>query len=113
MKWPFRTTRSPMTKREIIRIVLEGKQPPYVPWSMGFTLEAKARLLEHYRCGDIETPLDNHLLKLRQDIGFCDPLDDDRYRDVFGVTWDRTIDKDIGNVEGQVRGWHGFLTCPV
>ncbi len=91
-----------MTKREIIRMVLEGKRPPYVPWSMGFTLEAKAKLLDHYRCGDIETPLDNHLLKLGQDIGFFDPLGDDRYRDVFGVTWDRTIDKDIGNVEGQV-----------
>ncbi len=91
-----------MTKREIIRMVLKGKRPPYVPWSMGFTLEAKAKLLEHYRCGDIETPLDNHLLKLGQDIGFFDPLGDDRYRDVFGVTWDRTIDKDIGNVEGQV-----------
>lgn len=91
-----------MTKREIIRMVLEGKRPPYVPWSMGFTLEAKAKLRDHYRCEDIETPLDNHLLKLGQDIGLFDPLGDDRYRDVFGVTWDRTIDKDIGNVEGQV-----------
>ncbi len=91
-----------MTKREIIRMVLEGKRPPYVPWSMGFTLEAKAKLRDHYRCEDIETPLDNHLLKLGQDIGFFAPLGDDRYRDVFGVTWDRTIDKDIGNVEGQV-----------
>lgn len=91
-----------MTKREVIRMVLEGQRPPYVPWSMGFTLEAKTKLREHYGCDDIEVPLDNHLVKLGQDIGFFDPLGDDRYRDVFGVTWDRTIDKDIGNVEGQV-----------
>jgi len=91
-----------MTKREVIRMVLDGERPPYVPWSMGLTLEAKAKLREHYGCDDIEVPLDNHLVKLGQDIGFFDTLGDDRYRDVFGVTWDRTIDKDIGNVEGQV-----------
>lgn len=91
-----------MTKRDVIRTVLEGNRPPYVPWSMGFTLEAKAKLQDHYGCDDIEVPLDNHLVKLGQDIGFFEPLDDNRFRDVFGVTWDRTIDKDIGNVEGQV-----------
>ncbi len=91
-----------MTKREVIRMVLDGERPPYVPWSMGFTLEAKAKLRERYGCDDIEVPLDNHLVKLGQDIGFFDALGDDRYRDVFGVTWNRTIDKDIGNVEGQV-----------
>jgi uroporphyrinogen decarboxylase len=69
---------------------------------MGFTLEAKAKLLDHYGCDDVEVPLDNHFVRLGQDIGFFDALGDDRYRDVFGVTWDRTIDKDIGNVEGQV-----------
>jgi uroporphyrinogen decarboxylase len=91
-----------MTKRDVVRMVVEGKRPPYVPWSMGFTLEAKVRLRDHFRCDDIETPLANHLVKLGQDIGFFERLGDDRYRDVFGVTWDRTIDKDIGNVEGQV-----------
>ena len=30
-----------MTKRDVVRLVLEGKRPPYVPWSMGFTKEAK------------------------------------------------------------------------
>jgi len=91
-----------MTKREIVRTVLEGNRPPYVPWSMGFTVEAKAKLVAHYGCDDIEAPLENHFVKLGQDIGFFEPLGDDRYRDLFGVTWDRTIDKDIGNVEGQV-----------
>ena len=91
-----------MDKRDVIRIALAGKRPPYVPWSMGFTLEAKAKLQAHYGCDDVEEPLDNHLLKLGSDIGFFDDLGDDRVRDVFGVTWDRSIDKDIGNVEGCV-----------
>lgn len=91
-----------MTKREVIRAVLEGRCPPYVPWQIGFTVEARAKLINHYGCEDIEIPLDNHFLKLGQDFGFFESLGNDRYRDVFGVTWDRTIDKDIGNVEGQV-----------
>ena len=91
-----------MTKRDVVRMVLEGKQPPYVPWSMGFTTEARAKLQAHYGCQDIEAPLDNHILKLGSDIGFFENLRHDRVRDVFGVTWDRSIDKDIGNVEGQV-----------
>jgi uroporphyrinogen decarboxylase len=42
------------------------------------------------------------LVKLGSDIGFFDELGANRFRDVFGVIWDRTIDKDIGNVEGVV-----------
>ncbi len=91
-----------MTQREVIRLVLKGKRPPYVPWSMGFTKEAKQKLSRHYGCDDLETSLENHLLKLGSDIGFFEPVDDCRVRDVFGVVWDRSIDKDIGNVEGCV-----------
>lgn len=90
------------TKRQVVRLALEGKRPPYVPWSMGFTKEAKAKLQQHYGCQDIEGPLENHLLRLGSDIGFFEDLGNDRVRDIFGVVWDRTIDKDIGNVEGQV-----------
>ena len=91
-----------MTKREVIRLLLQGKKPPYVPWSMGFTQEARAKLQCHYGCRDLEEPLQNHLLSLGSDIGFFSPLGDNRVRDVFGVVWDRSIDHDIGNVEGCV-----------
>src|SRR5512143_2916381 len=91
-----------MTKREVIRSVLEGRRPPYVPWSMGFTKEAREKLEEHYGSADLEGPLGNHLLKLGSDIGFFTDLGNNRVRDVFGVVWDRTIDKDIGNVDGLV-----------
>jgi len=69
---------------------------------MGFTKEAKEKLQQYYGCQDIEGPLENHLLRLGSDIGFFEDLGNDRVRDIFGVAWDRTIDKDIGNVEGQV-----------
>jgi len=91
-----------MNKRDVIRLVLEGKRPPYVPWSMGFTKEAKEKLQQHYGCSDIEGPLQNHLLKLGSDIGFFADLGNHRVQDVFGVVWDRSVDKDIGQVEGRV-----------
>ena len=91
-----------MTKREVIRLVLQGRRPPYVPWSMGFTKEAGEKLRRHYGCDDLEIPLQNHLLKLGSDIGFFCDLGENCVRDVFGVVWDRSIDKDIGNVRGCV-----------
>jgi uroporphyrinogen decarboxylase len=89
-----------VTKREIIRAVLDGQKPPYVPWSCGFTKEAGAKLQLHFAPLKLELALQNHFVKLGSDIGFFTDLGNERVRDVFGVVWDRSIDKDIGNVEG-------------
>jgi len=89
-----------MTKREVIKMVLEGKKPPYVPWSFKFTLEPKLELQKYYGVDDLDEVLGNHVLQLGSDIGFFDYLGDNLYRDVFGVVWDRSIDKDIGDVRG-------------
>lgn len=83
-------------------MVLEGKKPPYVPWSYKFTLEPKQMLEEYFKVDDLDNVLYNHILLLGSDIGFFDYLGDDLYRDVFNVIWDRSIDKDIGNVKGSV-----------
>jgi uroporphyrinogen decarboxylase len=91
-----------LTKREVIKAVLERQKPPYVPWSCGFTVEAKAKLQAHFSQVELEDALQNHLLKLGSDIGFFTDLGGNRVQDVFCVVWDRSIDKDIGNVEGCV-----------
>ena len=91
-----------MTKRDVVTAVLEGSRPPYVPWSYSFTVEAKEKLVGHYGHDNIIETVDNHILGLGSDIGFFDDCGKNRVRDVFGVVWDRTIDKDIGNVEGSV-----------
>jgi uroporphyrinogen decarboxylase len=91
-----------MKRREVIQIVLDGKRPPYVPWSFGFTKEAKEKLQQHYGETDLEQVLQNHLLKLGSDIGFFTDLGNQRVKDIFGVIWDRSVDRDIGNVEGCV-----------
>ena len=90
------------TKREVVRTVLEGGRPPYVPWSFGFTHEAHDTLAAHYGTPDLEPILHNHLLALGNPVGFFADIGDGCVRDVFGVTWDRSVDKDIGIVRGRV-----------
>lgn len=88
-----------MTKREVIKRVLDHKKPPYVPWSFKFTKEPLEALKKHYKTKDLDSVLGNHILLLGNDIGFFDDLGHERFRDVFGVVWDRSVDRDIGNPE--------------
>jgi len=91
-----------MEKRDVAKLAIESRPVPYVPWHCTFTVEAAQKLRGHFGTEDLEGVLDNHFLKLGSDIGFFDELEDDRFRDIFGVTWDRSVDKDIGIVEGCV-----------
>lgn len=85
-----------MTKREIIRHTLSGGIPPYVPWSFKFTKEPADLLRIYYGTSELDLPLGNHILNLGSDIGFFKELPGNLFRDVFGVTWDRSVDQDIG-----------------
>jgi len=91
-----------MNKRQIVRLTIEGRRVPYIPWHCGFTVEAAGKLRKHFSRDDLEQVLDNHFVKLGHDTGFFTDLGNDRFRDVFGVVWDRSIDKDIGVVEGRI-----------
>ncbi|HML74556.1 MAG TPA: uroporphyrinogen decarboxylase family protein [Anaerohalosphaeraceae bacterium] len=91
-----------LTKREVIKLVLEGKRPPYVPWSFKFTQEAREILAHYYHTQDLDHTVDNHIVRLGSDIGFFEEIQKDLFQDVFGVVWDRTIDKDIGIVKDPV-----------
>ncbi|MBN2601124.1 MAG: uroporphyrinogen-III decarboxylase-like protein [Candidatus Marinimicrobia bacterium] len=90
------------TKRSIIKLVLEGKRPPYVPWSFKFTQEAEAVLADFYGTHDLDHVVGNHIVCLGSDIGFFEEIQKDQFQDVFGVVWDRTVDKDIGIVKNRV-----------
>ena len=91
-----------MDKRQVVKLAIEGRKVPYVPWHCGFTVEAADKLRKHFGQEDLELVLDNHFVKLGTDIGFFTDLGEDRFRDVFGVVWDRSVDKDIGIVEGCI-----------
>jgi uroporphyrinogen decarboxylase len=85
-----------MTKRDAVQRVLQAQRPPYVPWNIGLTQEARQKLQQHFGHTDLDDALGNHFLRLGSDIGFFTDLGDQRVQDVFGVIWDRSIDKDIG-----------------
>jgi uroporphyrinogen decarboxylase len=94
-----------MTQRELVKRVLNHETDlPYVPWAFRFTAEPMQELCRHYGCteDDLIAHTGCHIIELGSAIGFFDNLGNDKYRDVFGVVWDRSIDKDIGLPAGQV-----------
>jgi len=88
-----------MNKREVVRLVLNGEKPPYVPWSYKFTQEPAQMLRDYYHMDDLDIAVDNHLLLFGCDAGLTVQIDEHLYQDYFGVVWDRSIDKDIGDVK--------------
>ncbi|MDD5483910.1 MAG: hypothetical protein PHP98_09740 [Kiritimatiellae bacterium] len=89
-----------MTKRDVVRLVLNGKRPPYVPWSFAFTCEAWEKIVRHFGSdAATEAKLHNHMRGFGPDR--FENVGNDCVRDMFGVTWDRSVDKDIGNVKGH------------
>jgi uroporphyrinogen decarboxylase len=92
----------PVNKREVVKLAIEGRRGPYVPWACSFTVEAADKLRKHFGEDDLDKVLDNHFVTLSNDVGFFTELGNNRFQDVFGVVWDRSIDKDIGNVEGCI-----------
>jgi len=80
-----------MTKRGIIKTVLDGKKPPYTPWSFEFTKEALEKLKKHYNTKEIDNVLHNHFLGLGSSMGFFKDIGNDCYQDIFGVVWLRRL----------------------
>ncbi len=53
---------------------------------------------QYYGREDLDALLHNHILGLGNGIGFFEEAGPQQVRDVFGVVWDRSVDKDIGVV---------------
>jgi len=91
-----------MDKRTVMKLALDWKDPPYVPWNINLTIPAEEKLQAHYPGKDLEDVLQNHMVNVGYDIYFFHDIGNDCVQDLFGVVWDRSIDKDIGVVKGQV-----------
>jgi len=91
-----------MNKRTVMKMALEWKTPPYVPWNINFTIPSTEKLQQHYVGRDLEEVVQNHVVNVGYDIYFFHDIGNDCVQDSFGVVWDRSIDKDIGVVKGQV-----------
>lgn len=86
-----------MNKRDVALAAIRGDAVPYTPWSMGFTLEAKNKLHDYYKTGNLDEILDNHIMWINV-FGEFKEVGNDMWQDYFGVIWDRSEDKDIGVV---------------
>jgi uroporphyrinogen decarboxylase len=78
---------------------LSHRQPDVTPWQIDLTTDAQSHLLAHLGLEEAALPrrLGNHMA-ICEEGGFVE-VRPHFWRDQFGVTWNRTIDKDIGNVE--------------
>lgn len=87
-----------MNNKERVIASFEHRQPDRTPYTIGFTQKAAAAMTARY--GDSFWPLiDNALHGVAARPGPKDQwLSETLWQDEFGVQWDRSIDRDIGNV---------------
>ena len=85
------------TARERVRVALSHRPPDVTPWQIDLTSDARRNLSAYLGVDDLDPILQNHLA-ICEDGHFVQ-VAPDHWRDQFGVVWNRTIDKDIGNVE--------------
>ncbi|MBN1936578.1 MAG: hypothetical protein JW934_18090 [Anaerolineae bacterium] len=92
-----------MNNRERVLAALNHRPPDKVPYHIGFTQVAYAKMAAFYGDPGFVSKLGNCLTVLD-----CEPTDawqevaPDLWQDQFGVRWNRAVDKDIGVVENRM-----------
>ena len=86
-----------MTRRQAMIDALAFRRPAYVPWAWGMTEACAERMRAHLGPeADLDAFAGSHFCDLGASIGRFEPVDDTHVRDVYGVVWDRSVDRDIG-----------------
>ena len=88
-------------KRDVVKLALDARAVPYVPWHCTCTEEVANQLRHHFNVDDLDSMLGNHFLYAGSCIGVFTDIENNRVQDIFGVVWNREVDKDIGVVEGH------------
>lgn len=92
-----------MTHKERIYKAFAHEQPDRTPYFIGFTERSLDAMIEHFGGDDFLKLIDNDLVKLTANPTAREGwLDAHTFQDSFGVRWDRSIDRDIGNVHEHV-----------
>ncbi len=86
-----------MTPREVVIEALNFRPPPYVPWAWSMTQQCAKRMRSWLGDGaDLDAFIGSHFLDIGSALGRFEEVRADHFRDVYGVVWDRSIDRDIG-----------------
>jgi uroporphyrinogen decarboxylase len=86
-----------ITPRERVLVALAHEQPDVTPWQIDLTIDARERVAAYLGDPDWVTAIGNHLAGCED--GFFEKIRPGYWQDQFGIVWNRTIDKDIGNVD--------------
>jgi uroporphyrinogen decarboxylase len=103
-----------MTNRERVLASLTHRQPDRIPYNIGFTIQAHAKMVKHYGDPCFAAKLGNCLTTYS-----CEPQDSwkeiapDVWEDQFGVRWNRSVDKDIGVVCNRLVTQENVDTFPL
>ncbi len=101
------------SRADAIRKVLAFEPASPIPYNFDFTADMRAKLREHFGQDDVDAAVGNYILQInvgsnagaeinRVAAGLMEPLGDDRFRDEFGVIWDKRGGDDIGVPANQV-----------
>jgi uroporphyrinogen decarboxylase len=95
-----------MTKRERVIAALQHRETDFIPYSLSFTQGARDKMVQFYGSGSFAEGTGDHITMMDYSGGGRPLLQKEGYfSDDFGVVWNRTVDKDIGVIEGfQISG---------
>ncbi len=82
--------------RDPVLDALHFRPPAYVPWAWKMTIPCRQRVSEFLGGQPAETMLESHFLDIKSPVRRYEPIGEGLVRDSFGVTWDRSVDPDIG-----------------
>jgi uroporphyrinogen decarboxylase len=85
-----------VTPRNRVLTSLAHQQPDVTPWQINLTADAHDQTAAYLRDPDFASRMGNHLAAYSD--GWFEEVRPGFWRDQFGVVWNRTIDRDIGNV---------------
>lgn len=101
-----------MTRKEAIQSVLAFEPVEPVPYNLDFTRAMRAALARRLGADDVDAALGNYFLQInvgsnagaeinRVAAGLMTPLGNQRFKDEFGVVWDKSAGDDIGVPQNQ------------
>jgi len=82
--------------KERVLIALQHRQPDVTPWQINLTADAHDQTARYLGDPDFARKMGNHLASYAD--GWFEEVRPGFWRDQFGLVWNRTIDRDIGNV---------------
>jgi uroporphyrinogen decarboxylase len=84
------------TSRERVLTALRHEQPDVTPWQINLTADAHDQTALFLNDPTFASKMGNHLASFSD--GWFEEVTPGFWRDQFGVVWNRTTDRDIGNV---------------